>query len=60
LNPDLLDPRLNLGVSLLAKGNYDEAISHLEYVLRLHPQHELAQKFLIAAKQKRDEAATQP
>jgi tetratricopeptide (TPR) repeat protein len=60
LNPDLLDPRLNLGVVLLAKGNYDEAISHLEYVLRLNPQHEAAQKFLIAAKQKRDGVATQP
>ena len=50
LNPDLPVPRLNLGVALFAKGNYDEAIAHLEYVLRLNPQHEVAQKFLIAAK----------
>ena len=60
LNPDLLDPRLNLGMALLANGNYDEAIAHLEYVLRLNPQHEVAQKLLITARQKRDGAGTQP
>ena len=60
LDPNLIDPRLNLGVALLAKGNYDEAIAHLEYVLRLNPQHEVAQKLLNAAQQKRDGAATQP
>ena len=60
LNPSLLDPRLNLGMALLAKGNYDEAIAHLEYVLRLNPQHEVAQKLLITARQKRDEAGAQP
>jgi tetratricopeptide (TPR) repeat protein len=60
LNPDLPVPRSNLGVALVAKGNYDEAIAHFEYVLRLNPQDKVAQKLLIAAKQKRDGAATQP
>ena len=60
LNPDLLDSRLSLGLALFTKGNYDEAIAHLEYVLRLNPQHEVAQKFLLAAKQKRDGATTEP
>jgi tetratricopeptide (TPR) repeat protein len=59
LSPDLLDARLNLGLALFKEGNYDEAIAHLEYVLRLNPQHEVAQRFLNAARQKRA-AATRP
>jgi len=60
LNADLIDPQFNLGVALFAKGNFDEAIVHLEYVLRLNPQHENAQKFLSAARKKRDGAIPQP
>jgi tetratricopeptide (TPR) repeat protein len=60
LKPDLPGPQLNLGIALLAKGNYDEAIAHLEYVLRLNPQHEVAQKLLLAAQRKRNGAVSQP
>jgi protein O-mannosyl-transferase len=60
LNPDLVPARLNLGLSVMAKGNYEAAIGQFEYVLRFHPQHEAAQKFLNDAKQKRDGAAIQP
>ena len=59
-NPNLVSARLNLAASLSAKGNHDEAIAHIEHVLRLHPQHEVAQKLLSDAKRNRDGAVTQP
>jgi Flp pilus assembly protein TadD len=46
-------------MGLMAKGNYDEAISHIEYVLRLMPQDEIAQKLLAAARQGRDASVPQ-
>jgi len=60
LNPDLTLARVNLAMALMAKGNYDEAIAHVEYVLRLIPQDEVAQKLLAAARQARDATITQP
>ena len=60
LNPTLLDPRVKLGAALLVKGSYNEAIAQLEQVLRLDPQHEVAQKFLIVAREKRDGTTSLP